>query len=264
MKKILLLGILLIIVGCSKQEDIKDCEIPNLSNDEYVLSLIDDLVSKVDNNGLAFAYLDVNSNLYYGYHDKDIYYAASTIKLVNALYIYSLARDNKLNLNTYIDNKTVKELVSKMILVSDNEAHLKLIDYLGVDNLRQFGKTLGAVNILVGDKYGKINADEGIIYLKELYNFLKVDDIYSQELYNLFLNADENYNPIEGVNFLHKYGHYGVYFNDLAIYDIENPYLVAYLSKDGYDDYGMKIREFYELLNDFHRKYWEYRENYCH
>ncbi len=257
MKKLILLIVILGFCGCEKKVEQKVCD------KQYINNLVDNLISKVADEDMSFAYYDIANDFYVGFKDEDVYYAASTIKLVNALYIYTLARDTKIDLNTFIDKETIRELVAKMILFSDNNAHQKMVKYLGKGNIQKFGKDLGAVNILIGDNYGNINAKEGIIYLKALYNYLQVEDSYSDELYDLFLRADVNYNLITQVNFLHKYGHYQVYFNDLAIYDLDKPYLTVFLSKYGQKDFKGKIEYFYNEIYDFYQSYNNYIVNNC-
>lgn len=253
-----------------------------LEDDAGVLELENDYLEKINSKySISFMFEDLNSGYKFAKNEKISYYAASTIKLLDALYIYTKARAGSLNLddtkiytseydvgglkNYKIGDKiSIRNLVKEAILVSDNNAHFMLVDYIGFNNLKSFGNDLGATTTLIGgDNFGNMNAYDANLYLKELYNFLSIDDVYSKELYDFFLNADQNYFNASDVDVLHKYGNYSYYYNDLSIVYEDNPYSLAILSYYGEGNYEDIFADIQLIINNFSKDYNQYKVNYC-
>ena len=253
-----------------------------LEDDAGVLELENDYLEKINSKySISFMFEDLNSGYKFAKNEKTSYYAASTIKLLDALYLYTMARNGNVDLNdtkVYAqqysvgglknykvgDEISIRNLVKEAILISDNNAHLMLVDYIGFNNLKAFGNDLGATTTLIGgDKFGNMNAYDANLYLKELYNFLSIDDVYSKELYDFFLNADQNYFNASDVDVLHKYGNYSYYYNDLSIVYEDNPYSLAILSYYGEGNYEDIFADIQLIINNFSKDYNQYKVNYC-
>ena len=69
--------------------------------------------------------------------------AASTNKLLTAIYLLKRIDDGKESLSTKVGNHTIQAYLQQMIVDSNNEAWKDLNDYVGRDNLEIFAKTLG-------------------------------------------------------------------------------------------------------------------------
>ena len=112
---------------------------------------------------LALYYQNLVTGQSYSYQSTNVFSAASTIKLPLVLYVYELAAQNKINLHeklTYkshhyyggsgvIQNEqigsqyTIKELVEKSVVYSDNIAFTMLREKVGQANFIQYANSIG-------------------------------------------------------------------------------------------------------------------------
>lgn len=225
---------------------------------------------------VSIAYLDINNSYNYSYNENQVYYAASTIKTLSAIYLYEQALNNKEDLNKTLkyeskfirhdssamqyhkigEDITLKNLINYAIMVSDNTAYNMLINYIGKENLEVYGHNLGATYTLnLQDNYGSITTTDSIIYLKKLYELINTNNPLSKELKNIFLNSDENYLKINNYESLAKYGFYDQNFHLIGIVLTPNPYIISILTLHGKDDYESIIKDINSKIYTLHNLY---------
>ncbi len=247
---------------------------------------ISELDEYLKDEDVSVGYEDLTTGFTYSFNEDEVYYAASTIKILDALYIYTKAEENQIDLDEtityeskFVENSSkgmdqhqigekisIKKLVEYAIIYSDNTAHKMLINYIGFNNLKDFGNELGATNTLVGgDNFGNISLKDAMIYLKAVNNFITSNKILGEELKTFLIKAEENMikYPELDVEVAHKYGHYLYYFHDLGIVYDKKPYVVAILTTYGQIDYQSKINNISQKINEFHQFYQNYIENMC-
>lgn len=241
----------------------------------------DELEAYLKNYNISVVYNDINTKNQFVYNEKKIYYGASLIKLVDALYIYDKNIDldetmvydakYKRNYSSCMDkriigsNVTIKDLVYCALSVSDNTAHIMLMNYIGINNLQEYGKSLGAKNILIGgDLFGNQSAEETNIYLKRLYEIIDTD--YGMFLKKTMLNTEYGYLNIDpnNINVAHKYGDFNIYFHDIGIVFEEFPYTISVLTTERKNNFEEIINKTAKLVNKLHNKYVEDRKTICH
>ncbi len=234
---------------------------------------------------VSIYYENINLGYNFSYNETKVYYAASVIKMLDALYIYEGARLGDINLNTTIkyakkylisdsdgvkthklnDDISLKDLVSYAILYSDNAAHAMLLDYIGFGNLKRYGNDLGAKYTLYGtDTFGSINTTDASIYLKHLYEFLKISDEYSTELKNYFVNSKHNNLSLKGIDAATKYGYYGAYFHNIGIVFDDSPYIVAILTTEASKNFDDKVKDINSKIYELHRLYYANHVSTCY
>ncbi len=241
------------------------------------------LESKYD---ASVMYEDLSFGYTYAYNTDEVYYAASTIKALDALYIYTKAFQGELNLDDtmtysskykvsssramkkhkYGDKISLRTLVEYAITVSDNSAHQMLVSYIGKKNLKEFGKSLGAKNTLVGsDNFGRISTEDAIIYMKEINKLINESGEMGEELKSYFLEADQNGLEFEDLRIqaIHKYGEYKEYYHDIGIVYTDKPYAVAILTYEGKDDFLEIVKDINSRVYKLHNIYYSSRENIC-
>ena len=234
-------------------------------------NLIGYIVSKYN---VSLLYEDLNSGFSIGLNTNKIYYAASTIKVLDGLYIYDKVSKGELSLDSellYTEkyymkssvmlNKvkhntkiTLKDLVRYAIVYSDNSAHAMLVDFIGKDKLKEFGYTLGATTTLTSnDKFGNINVTDSIIYMKAINEFINNNGTLGEELKSFFVNALYNDLEIPDLNIMaaHKYGYYGNNYHEIGIVYDSNPYVIAILTLEG-NNHNVK-----EIIKDINRRVYE-------
>ncbi len=259
----------------------EDVEIP-----EEITNKIEELNTYLHNYRVSVKYQDLKTGFTYSYKADTAYYAASTIKVLDALYLYTKASSNEINLDDTItytkdyregesleldkhefgEEISLRDLIKYALVYSDNTAHRMLIKYIGFNELKNFGNSLGAVNTLIGgDNFGEISADDAIIYLKNIYDFIENNKELGQELQDNMTSALENMLKYEGLKEKvgHKYGEYEEYFHDIGIVYDKNPYLVAILTTHGHDDYSSIVGEISKKINELHQSFKNYRQEKC-
>ena len=269
-----------------KYEEYKKC-----INEKYSESdLTDNLKNKiaetkdmVEKNNLSVYYYNPENEFYFTNNIDKTYYAASTIKMLDAIYIYKNADEGNLKLtdkfkyqsshrlgaskgmNKYKvgDSVPLKELVKYAVMYSDNTAHAMLLDYIGKGKLKEFGNSLGAKNTMIGDMFGEISASDSYYYLKALYEYFNTNTENSKELKKYFIESDQNYLNFPDLNIeaATKYGEYPAYYHENGIVFDKNPYLLSILSNKSNNEklFRSFSKQFYELHNTFYTE----RENRC-
>lgn len=195
---------------------------------------------KEHNYDVSIGYYNLITNKKFLYRENKIYYGASLIKTLDAIYLY----DNNLI------NDSTRSYVEKAISVSDNNAHQYLVNYIGRDNLKNYGINLGAKNTLAGDdNFGNTTVNDQIVYLKKLYNITK----NNEELKSFFINDYGNYLKINNLSVMHKYGYYGQYYHDVGIVLDNEPYIIVILTNHGNDNKQEIINNLANLMYKYHK-----------
>ena len=256
--------------------------------DERLIKAQEELSTYLKNNyRTSVMYEDLNFGYKYEYNTQAVYYAASTIKLLDALYIFTKAAKGEINLEDKMvytsnfheafsagmqnykngDEVTIRNLVKYALEVSDNTAHKMLVSYIGYNNLREFGKSLGAkYTLATGDNFGSITTTDAIIYIKEINKFINENGELGKELQSYLLAADQNDLAIESehISAAHKYGSYGTVYHNIGIVYAENPYLVAILTNENKNDYETIVKDINNHIYSYHKLVYEVKENNCH
>lgn len=269
---------------CLAQEYTEEEKAGNLEQKEI------ELTTYLQKYSVSVKFVDIKTNYTYAYNQDKIYYAASTIKMLDALYIYEEAAKGNINLDETVkylakfkssysagmikhkinDMVSLRDLVKYAITVSDNTAHHMLVNYIGYDNLKAFGNSLGATStlnhsVLGKDNFGDMNVNDAIIYVKELYNFINNNSALGKELKSYFTSSQDNYLKDEDrkIEAATKYGQYNSYFHNNGIVYYTNPYYASILTELGNSNYK-------EIISNINKKYQELEDtlysnriNYC-
>jgi len=262
---------------------------------------IDNLI-KNNNYRVSVYFENLETGLIYTYDADKVYYGCSLIKLVDALYLINKASnpdnpyfvnetntDNvtkKLDLdeekiiyeNKYIagyssglakhkigDKVSLRDLINYAISVSDNSAHLMLIDYIGFNNLKNYGLALGGKVILTGgDKFGNQTARDTNIYLKEAYKIISENKDYGPFLLEIMDNEDHNAFNKEGIKIYHKYGSWDINFHDIGLNLEGSPYAISIFTTHAYSNYTEVIQNIHDKVRELNDTFNKYRENKCY
>lgn len=189
---------------------------------------------------VSVGYYNLATGKSYYYRENKVYYGASLIKTLDALYLY----DNNLV------NDELKPYINKAISVSDNDSHYYLVKYIGKENLKNYGVNLGAPNTLIGrDDYGNTSVMDQMIYMKKLYELSKDNT----ELKNYFINTYANYLKFNDIPVMHKYGYWNDYFHESGIILDDEPYIVVILTMHGNGAYYNIIKNISKQIYKFHK-----------
>ena len=243
----------------------------------------DELDAFFQKYSVSIGYEDTVTKFSYKYSENKKYYAASTIKMLDALYLYKKAAAGEVNLDetmtytskylrgaslkmgskSYGTKVKLKDLVSYAVIYSDNIAHAMLLDYIGKSTLREYGRSLGATYTLNSDDFGEINVNDALAYLKELNTYLSTDTEQAKELKGYFINSQQNYLnfPDQNIEAVQKYGEYPGYYHENGIVYVEHPYLVTILTN--YSNNEKLIRNLNSKILELHNTFNEERANSC-
>lgn len=231
-------------------------------------------------------YEDLTTGFSYSYKPTTIYYGASLIKLVDALYLINEAIIGNVNLDTetitytekykkafssglathkYGDKVSLRNLITYAISVSDNSAHMMLIDYIGFSKLKSYGESLGAKVILTGgDNFGSQTAEDTNIYLNEAYRIIKENEKYGPFLKNIMDNSERNAFNTDTIKIYHKYGSYGDNYHDIGLSLEEKPYAISILTLHENSGYKEIVQEIHKRVRELHQSFYDSRQNVCH
>ncbi len=259
----------------------KNAEVTDVTED--ITDLQNELNALLKKYNVAVYYEDLNSGFDFKYNEEEVIYGASLIKLVDALYLY----DNDIDFNKtmkyeskYIkgsskgmdtreigEEVTLLDLMNYSLSVSDNTAHIMLVDYIGYNNLRDYGRSLGASAILSGvggEKYGNQTARDTNIYLKRAYEIMTQEED-GKYLKNFMSNDYQNHLFLDNESDIaHKYGSYNSYFHNIGIVFNENPYTISILTLHGNGNYKEIINKIHKKINELHLKFRDNRKISCY
>lgn len=248
---------------------------------EEIKLLSTSLDEMLKNYSVFVYYEDINTGFDYKYRENEVVYGASLIKLVDALYLYdknvdfneTITYESKYikNYSSGMDKRTIgeqvslKDLINYSLSVSDNTAHMMLIDYIGYNNLKTYGKSLGASAILSGsDKYGNQTASDTNLYLKKAYEIMTQEE-NGNLLRDYMSNDYQNHLYLDNEkDIAHKYGSHDIYFHDIGVVFGENPYAISILTLHGKGNYKDIINEIHKNINALHKAFNENRKSACY
>lgn len=278
-------------------KNVRDTEYTNCINEKYqdkdntenLNKKIEELNNYFNGNyRVSVYYEDINTGFRYKYRENEVYYGASLIKLLEAMYIYDGAINGNINIldelvytprykndyslgmdkHQYGDKLSIKLLVDYMIRYSDNGAHSMIYEYIGRDNLIKYGEEIGAKYTLYGnDSYGSQTARDTNIYLKHAYEIINSNTEYGSMLKESMMNT--YYNSLyltseEDNNVAHKYGWYEVNYHDIGIvYDDIGIYNISVLTTYGMNDYERIVKDIHRKINELHNTFYEERKIRC-
>lgn len=270
-----------------KEEKFSACMNEKYSDDSVTTELsekISSLNSYLKKYNASVYYEDTISGFSYIFNDKVDYYAASTIKMLDAVYIYKKAIAGELSLDETViyerkhiisSSKGVKQhaigsaitlrnLVKYAILYSDNSAHAMLVQYIGFNNLKNFGKSLGATKTLYGgDNFGITNVYDSMIYVKELDKLIKSNTELGNELKSYFIQSEVNYLKFDNIEAATKYGHYSNYSHNQGIVYDKYPYYIVVLTRATENNFKFTVTDINSKIYEVHQLYYSIKENKC-
>lgn len=254
-----------------------------------LLLMMQDIDNLIINNNYktSVKYEDITTGFSYEYKANQVYYGCSLIKIVDAIYLINQAIEGKINLDTetitytanykrsfssgmamhsYGDEVTLRELITHAVSVSDNSAHIMLIDYIGFDKLQAYGRSLGATNILTeSDKFGNQSAIDTNIYLKEAYRIITENEEYGPFLKSIMDNDERNAFNTEDIRIYHKYGAYDKNFHDIGLnLDTLHPYAISIFTLHEEGIYKEVIQGIHSKIIELHDAFYDNRKNTCY
>lgn len=201
----------------------KNIYLTTITNKGIINQYIKELDTYFSKYNVSIGYLNLKNGFTYTYKPNTIYFGASLIKTVDAMYLYE----------KNILNNNLKNKIKKAISVSDNSAHEYLVNYIGIKKLKEYASSIGVTNLNCNSKfYCNTTVNDQINILIHLNNLIKKLENGS-ELKSYFINKYINYLSYDKTyTNLHKYGNTSPYFHDVGIFDTDNPYIIVVLTKE--------------------------------
>lgn len=234
---------------------------------------------------LSFAYEDIYSGLHISYNENQLFFSASAIKTPVALFLYKQAEEGNINLNTYMEytpnffvegsgslqyrefgtQYTLKDLTYKTIVESDNIAYQMISSASDPLGVQKYWKEKGADNFWNYSIWGNISAHDGVIYMKDLYEYSLNNTELSNELLNYFYNSvSPQITSFKNNKIAHKSGWRAEIIHDTAVIYDEYPYVVAIMTNMGFGNYQDFYTKASQLIEEFHDLYWENKADICY
>jgi len=208
-----------------------------------------------------------------------VYVAASTIKLPLVLYVYELAAQGEIDLDTKLTytqeyyaqgtgilqaepiggQYTIRELSRLAIEYSDNVAWKMLLGFIGQDKLTAYEKSLGA-EATGGHNGLYITTPEDMgIYLERLLAFSKEKPQYGNEVLHYMANSIFSegipQNLPDDIIVAHKIGALNDKFHDVGIVFGKRPYIIAIFTDEAWEAVSL------QTLADVSRMVYDFQES---
>lgn len=197
------------------------------------IATFDDLRDYIVRNGwdISFGFKNFEKNVEYTYRGDDLYYGASLVKTIDAMYVYE----------TYGGSGGLTGLVRNAITYSNNSAHMLLATQLGIDNLRAYAKDLGMTHHLQGSIYYgdtvyfcDTSVNDQMAEWTHLYELIQ-NPVYGEELKWYFINNYwDNLSFPSGPLHMYKNGLYGNNYHESGIMFANSPFFMTFLSTEGW------------------------------
>ena len=203
------------------------------TNKEAYITALNQYI-KEKNYKVSIIYYNLDSKYIYKYNENKVYYGASLIKTLAAMYAYE-KMDVTDKLRTYI-----KPMIEK----SNNQAYLNLESIIGFNNLKNYGLSLGAKYTLVGgDEFGDTTAEDQLVYWLHLYEIINSHKL-KNEIKGYFINDFHKHLNFDGApTIMHKYGYYNDVFHDVGIVFDKSPYIIIILTQEANNNYAKIISD---------------------
>ena len=203
--------------------------------------------------------VDLETNMTIGYHAKKQFWAACTVKAPMAMVAYKRAEQGAFSLDntywTYLERHycersgtiqysafgtkyKAREVIHRMINISDNVAYYMCQDYVGY---RYFNKQMEELGVHTRhsnfDGWGNFTPQELGFIWQEIYRYQGVSN-YGKQLYNEFLNGQSDINFIRrGLYSKYPVAHKSGWreervFNDAGVVMSDHPYILVILMTD--------------------------------
>ncbi len=274
-------------IEAEKMQKYTDC-LNTPYKDASIDDLFNQLIQELNSNSVSIYFEDIDNDYFLTSNENKNQYAASIIKLYAAAYLLDNARNGNINLDdtiTYTSNYasiaglklstrtvgeeiTLRDLIDYSISVSDNGAYRMLSDYIGVNELKEYAQNTLDVSLTItqSDRFGYMSVTDTNKLLNHVYNFIQIDDEYTDLIVNAMNNTYYNGLNFDDKIFLHKYGYYGSYFNNIGIYNSGSPYLISIFTLYGDPDQGAltRVNDISQKIYDIYNANIEAKENYCY
>ncbi|MBR3180572.1 DUF5011 domain-containing protein [Candidatus Saccharibacteria bacterium] len=192
-----------------------------------------DLENYIRDNGwdISFGFYNVETGKEYEYQGDKLYYGASLVKTVDAMYAYE---------NTEVDAAT-RGLVRNAITYSNNTAHTSLVNKFGIDNLRNYARAIGMEHHLNGSVlYGSTyyfcdtTVRDQLAAWKHLWELINTNPRGTELKLYFINNYWDNLSFSGSPTHMYKNGLYGNNYHEVGIMFADSPYIVAFLSTEGW------------------------------
>ncbi|MDZ5471912.1 CapA family protein [Bacillus sp. 31A1R] len=249
------------------------------TNQKFQVDVSKALNSYIKKNGgnITLQYQDLITDDQFHINGDSKRAAASTIKLPLALYVMELAAQKKINLNKRLTYKsyhyyggsgviqyhkvgssyTVKDLVKKAMVHSDNIAFIMLREMVGRQNFINYMKKIGG-KYTYPNGQNMTSAKDLVIYADYLYKFSQKSSL-GKELVTYLKNTDYNTTipkGIKGVETAHKVGMIPMnkIYNDIGIVYDKNPFVLAVMTNNlSYEKSQKVIADIAAIVYKYHK-----------
>ena len=197
------------------------------------IATFDELRDYIVRNGwnISFGFKNFEKNVEYAYRPDDLYYGASLVKTIDAMYVYE-------NLPITSD---LQYLVRNSITYSNNSAHTALASRLGLENLRAYAANIGMTHHLKGSVYyGDVTYFCDTTVADQMAEWTHLWDLINhlpngEELKWYFINNYwDNLSFAGSPTHMYKNGLYGNNYHESGIMFAESPFFMTFLSTEGW------------------------------
>ena len=192
----------------------------------------EDLTNYITANGwdISYGFRNFEKDYYYTFQGDKIYYGASLVKTVDAMYVYER-----------LDPIPYRALVRNAITYSNNGAHIQLANTIGVGNLQTYAEEIGMKHHLKGSSiysdtyyFCDTTVEDQLAAWKHLWELINSNPRGEELKWYFINNFWDNLRFNGSPTHMYKNGLYGNNYHEVGIMFADSPYEVAILSTEGW------------------------------
>lgn len=200
--------------------------------------------------------IDLDSDEQADIGESAAFTAASTTKVLTAAAYMQLVDQGKASLQTTISGSSAKNLLQRMLNVSDNTAWAALNDYIGKANLQTYADSLGLTSYVATTNI--ITAHDQALLMAKLYKNELATAAHAQLLFSYMHNTNnEDLIPAAmptDATIYHKYGYLSGELHDAAVVTYQGHHFVLVIftknSTGTLDDYTERTQLFHSITDE--------------
>jgi len=200
--------------------------------------------------------IDLNSGEQTDIGENAAFTAASTTKVLTAAAYMQLIDQGKASLQTTISGASAKNLLQRMLNMSDNTAWAALNDYIGKASLQTYADSLGLTSYAAATN--TITAHDEAQLMAKLYKNELTTAAHTQLLFSYMHNTNnEDLIPAAmptDATIYHKYGYLGGELHDAAVVTYQGHHFVLVIftknSTGTLDDYTERTQLFHSITDN--------------
>jgi beta-lactamase class A len=202
---------------------------------------INQVIAQNSDIDISVSLIDLQDDQDENYGDPAPFTAASTTKVITALYFLNQVEAGNQSLTESVEGETAQYELQQMIVVSDDDAWNDLINLLGFSNIQVYAHSIGATSFTFNAGTNTLTSSNMASVLQRLWQGKLLDKFHTNLLLGYLKQANYRQYIVAAVpdsdTIYHKVGFYEDFVNDAAIISDGRSSVVEVIFTNGNGEY---------------------------